>query len=271
MLSRGVPGRMRQHGAEWAWKKIAGDLAGADLRFCNLECAATDAGLAVPKRYSFRADPRMTVQVLRVGGFNLVSLANNHTWDYGATGLANTLAALHAAKIPCAGAGTGRAGAIAPVVVTRHGLKIALVAYSCWTPEGYLPDDHGPSVALADEKTFTAELRRAKLGADLLVVSMHWGMEYARTPTPLQRRLAHAAIDAGADLVLGHHPHVAQPVEIYHGRPIIYSMGNCLFDRTSACVPDGLLVRVRLSPGHVTVERQMHLRIEAGRPVMERN
>jgi poly-gamma-glutamate synthesis protein (capsule biosynthesis protein) len=267
MVSRTVPGRLTAHGPAWAWAKIAPALAEGDLRFCNLECAVTRGGVPVPKRYSFRADPGMTKRALAAGGFGIVSLANNHTYDFGRAGLGSTLAFAEGAGLAAAGAGTGRARAVAPRVVTCRGLKIAFVAYTRWTPEGYLPADDGPALATLDEGTLAAELRAAKRGADLLVVSLHWGQEYARTPSAAQRRLAHAAIDAGADLILGHHPHVAQPVEVYRGRPIVYSLGNCLFDNTDGRECTGLLVLVRLARGRVTVARQVPLRVVDARAV----
>lgn len=270
MVSRTVTGRLQQHGVGWAWQRVAPLLAGADLRCCNLECAVTERGVAVPKRFSFRADPDLTRRVLQAGHFSLVSLANNHTWDYGRAGLARTLEHLQAMGMPAAGAGVGRAAAVAPRVLTCGRLKIAFVAYTCWTPERYLPADDAPCLATLDETTLTEELRAAKAGADLLVVSLHWGREYAATPSPAQQRLAHRIIDAGADLILGHHPHVAQPAETYHARLILYSLGNCLFDRSGPQTPNGALALVRLSRDSVRLERLVKLRIEEGRPVVDR-
>ncbi|MHB9131249.1 MAG: CapA family protein [Armatimonadota bacterium] len=267
MLSRTVPGRITAHGPAWPWEKIAPLLAKADLRFCNLECAVTEGGLKIPKQYSFRADPAMMAKVLAAGGFNIVSLANNHTYDYGRAGLADTLAAMERLHIATPGADTGRAGAIAPHIVEYNGLKISFVAYTWWTPEGYLPSDTAAALATLDETTLAEELRQAKIGADLLVVSIHWGKEYAPEPGEGQRRVAHAAIDAGADLVLGHHPHVRQEVETYRDRPIIYSLGNCLFDRTNANVPNGEVALVRLTPGRVVVEQLVPFNIKDARPV----
>ena len=267
MLGRTVAPRITAHGPAWAWEQIDPFLLQADLRFCNLECPLTEGGQPVPKRYSFRADPEQAGKVLQAGGFHVAALANNHTYDYGRPGLSATLAHVEALGIAAPGAGKGRAGAIAPRLLTVNGLRIAFVAYSWWWPEGYLPQDDGASLATLDEATLADELRAAKVGADLLVVSIHWGKEYSRVPTDGQRRVARLAIDAGADLILGHHPHVAQPVEIYQQRPIAYSLGNCLFDRSDARMSNGLLLLVRLAPGKVTVEQQVTLKIEDARPV----
>lgn len=267
MPARTVTARLTQHNSIWAWEKIAPLLRQADLRFCNFECTAARGGRAIPKPYSFRVDPKLAGALLAAGGFDVASLANNHTYDYGRSALGETIAALDEAGIAAPGAGTGRTGALTPRQVTRNGLSVAFVAYTCWTPEGYLPADAAPALATLDEGTLAAELKAAKAGADLLVVSLHWGKEYARIPTTGQRRIARLAIDAGADLVLGHHPHVAQPVEIYRDRPILYSLGNCLFDRTNRFRSSGLLALIRLSRSGVAVERQIPLRIDDARPV----
>jgi poly-gamma-glutamate synthesis protein (capsule biosynthesis protein) len=266
MIARTVPQRIAAHGAAWAWEGIAPELRRADLRFCNLECTVSRGGLKVPKVYSFRADPELAAAVLTAGRFDIASLANNHTWDYGRSALGDTMAEMEALHIAAPGAGTGRAGAIAPRIVACNGLRIAFVAYTWWVPEGYLPADDAPALATLDETTLAEELKAAKAGADLLIVSIHWGTEYAAAPTPGQQRVARLAIDAGADLILGHHPHVAQPIEIYKDRPILYSLGNCLFDKSGNHESTGLLALIRLSKGRVTVERQVRLKIKDARP-----
>lgn len=267
MLSRTVPQHIAAHDADWAWAAIAPQLKQADLRFCNLECPITAGGRAIPKRYSFRADKDFAAQILAAGGINIASLANNHTYDYGSNGLADTLTAIDKLKINGIGAGIGRAQAVTPRIITVNGLKLAFLAYTNWTPESYLPTDDRACLAIVDEATFADEIRVAKAQADLLILSMHWGQEYARAATPEQERLAKLAIDAGADLILGHHPHVAQPIEIYRDRPIIYSLGNCLFDRTDTRHSNGLLVLLRLQKGKVTLEQQLPLKIEEARPL----
>jgi len=270
MLGRGVPARIASHGPAWPWDALQPELARADLRFCNLECAVTTGGIRIPKPYSFRVDPAMAGEALRAGGFNVVSLANNHTYDYSRPGLADTIAAMDKLGVIAPGAGCGRAGAIAPKLVTRNDLTIAFVAYTVWPPEGYIPSETGASIAIYDEASFADELRASHDGADLLVVSLHWGKEYSPGFAPAQQRLAYQAIDAGADLILGHHPHVAQPVEIYRERPILYSLGNCLFDRTNARYSNGALAVIHLSRATVTVERLLPFEVENARPVIRK-
>jgi poly-gamma-glutamate capsule biosynthesis protein CapA/YwtB (metallophosphatase superfamily) len=267
MLGRTVEARLAAHGGSWAWEALQPELRQAELRFCNLECAITQTGTPIPKRYSFRASPTIATDVLQSGGFNLVALANNHTYDYGRLGLTNTIAALDAMHVAYAGVGKGRAGAIAPRVITCNGLKIAMVAYTWWPPEGYVPSENGAAVAMLDEATFATELKTAQQGADLLIVSLHWGKEYSAGYASTQQRTAHLAIDAGADLILGHHPHIVQPVEVYKERPILYSLGNCLFDRTNTRYSNGALALIRLTRTQVTVEQFVRFELEDARPV----
>ncbi len=266
MLARTVPTRISAHDAAWPWENLTPCWRSADLRFCNMECAVADGGQQVIKKYSFRADPRLAARVLAAGRINIAVLANNHSYDYARSGLTETLAHLQQDGITALGAGRNRAAAIAPRIVECNGLKLAFVAYTQWTPIGYLPSDEGTALAILDEKTLAAELRAAKKGADFLILSLHWGQEYSPTASADQQRLAHLAIDAGADLVLGHHPHVAQQVEIYHHHPIFYSLGNCIFDRSGTHWSNGLLALVRFTPGAVRIEHVYSFELNEARP-----
>jgi poly-gamma-glutamate synthesis protein (capsule biosynthesis protein) len=267
LVARTVPQRLAAHGPAWFWERLGDAWTGADLRFANLECPVCTDGRPVLKRFCFRAVPEQARAVLQAGAVEVVALANNHAWDWGRTGLAQTLGHLRAWGIAAAGAGRGRAQAVAPVRLTRSGLRVAVVAYTDWTPEDYIPSDDEPSLATLDETTLSAELGSAHAEADVLVVSVHWGNEYVDQPTDRQRSLAHAMVEAGADLVLGHHPHVTQPVEVYRDRPIAYSLGNAIFDRSGPRVSNGLLLSVRLGRDAATVERQVALTIENARSV----
>jgi poly-gamma-glutamate synthesis protein (capsule biosynthesis protein) len=267
LVARAVPQRLAAHGAAWFWEPIKEELSAADLRFCNLECPVTTVGQPVPKPFCFRAAPDDARAVLSAGGLDLVSLANNHTWDYRRPGLQATLDHVASFGLLGLGAGRGRSGAVAARRVVRHGLRIAFLAYTCWTPEMYQPSDRDAAIATLDEGLLAGELKAAKVGADALVVSVHWGAEYSDGITDDQRRVGHELVDAGADLVLGAHPHVAEPIETYHGRPIVYSLGNAVFDRQGRRVSNGLLVRARVSAGAATVEKVTPLDILDTRPV----
>jgi poly-gamma-glutamate synthesis protein (capsule biosynthesis protein) len=256
MLGRAIGPRLVRHGAAWPWQGIAEPLARADLRFANLECVVTDAAGAATGGLALRADPGPAVAALRAGGFDLLSVANNHSLDFGAAGLRATLDQL--TKLGAAAVGLSQAGRPVPRVVTRGGLRIAFVGYTSWPASE-------PGLAVLDEARLAGELSTAEAGADLLVVSVHWGDEYARRPSARQVALARRMVDAGADLVLGHGAHVAQPVEVYRGRPIAYSLGNAVFDRDDRRFSSGLLLLARLRRGGVTVEQALPLAIVEGR------
>ncbi len=165
------------------------------------------------------------------GHIDIVSAANNHMWDYGKGAFLETLANLDRAGVKYAGAGRTREEAYSPVVVASGGLRVAFVAFTgIWnqgTLEYHEAKDH---VAKAGREAVIAGVKaaRATPGVDFVVVSYHGGEEYVSVPLQLAVDLHHAAIDAGADAVLGHHPHVTQGIEIFKGKPIFYSLGNYL-------------------------------------------
>lgn len=201
---------------------------GADLVVANMEMAITDVGVPLDKTYQFALAPRL------VGGltpFWAVSLANNHATDYGLVGLNRTLDVLDQAGIAWFGAGRSEAEARGGIV-GRHE-DTPSIGYLGYNDIGDVVPAQGTlgGVATASVEAITEDVRRMRAGnVDFVVVTLHAGTEYSHEVTEHQRELAHAAIDAGADLVVGHHPHVLQEVEQYEGGLILYSLGNFVFD-----------------------------------------
>ena len=216
----------------------------ADILFGNLETPITTRGLKHFKKYNFRAPPK-SLAILREAGFSIVNLANNHVWDYGERGLLDTLAALRETDLPHVGAGKDLEEAQRPVILERSGVRVGWLGFTSTFPSEAWARANKPGVAFADFGRFPEVVRRAKDRCDVLVVSFHGGDELAPEPNAVQRDFAHAAVDAGADLVIGHHPHVLQPIEEYKGRFILYSLGNFLFVGRAARW--SALARVRLS------------------------
>lgn len=182
--------------------------AGDDFTLVNLEGPLCDDGWPVPKKFNFRG-PTDYVNILTDNAVEAVSLANNHTMDYGQRGYDETLATLEAAGVPYVEQDGGL------LVTLERGLTIGM---------------YGAMYTRLDQDTIAAglaDLREA--GADVVLLVVHWGTEYSYQPTPEQQRLGRAAIDAGADMVIGSHPHVLQPVEFYNGGVICYSLGNFSF------------------------------------------
>ncbi len=253
MLARSVGQRILSAGAGIVFDDgIAATLRGADLTIGNLEFVISERGEAQPKGYTFRAGPEV-VEALALGGFDAVSLANNHANDFGADALSDTVAHLAERQIASVGAGSNLAAASAPAVIERNGLRIAVVGLTDVPSEGpgfsrqtweAGPDRWG--VAWADAETVGAAVRTAGKGTDVVVAMLHFGFEYHEAPSDSQRTLARAAIDAGASLVIGSHPHVLQEVEEYGGGLIAYSLGNFVFDGFDGDANTSAILRVTL-------------------------
>jgi len=184
----------------------------------------------VPGKYTLRGDPSWAA-VLRENKFGLVSLANNHIMDYGEEGLYDTLDSLNKAGVKHTGAGRNQDEAFAPAVLSIGGRNITFIARSSVvvSSKAYA-GKLNPGAALFDEKEVVCSIKECKRSADVVVLMLHWGLEQYRFPSPRQRGLAQRLIDAGADILIGHHPHVVQGVEKYREGLIAYSLGNFLFN-----------------------------------------
>lgn len=246
MLARGVEAKMKARG-DWShpFRKIAETLGAADLTFGNLECSVSDVGRNLYHLYSLRADPR-AIEGLKFAGFRVLSAANNHIYDWDRPALLDTVRRLREAGIEPVGAGANDLEAHHPVVVDLKGTKLAFLAYVGIEPKEATAGPDRPGVAWLDSVRAIADIRFARQLADVVIVSLHWGVEYSPRPRPEQVKLAHQMVDAGADLVVGHHPHVVQPVEQYRGRSIAYSLGNFVFDQKDPATRRGLMLKVTL-------------------------
>ncbi len=217
------------------FEKVAQDLSAADITFANLE-TPVDHMRATAGYPEFNARPEL-LTALKQTGIDVVSLANNHAFDAGAKGLLRTLQNTEAAGIVVVGAGRTRDKSLAPVYLSSQGVTTAFLAYTYGT-NGGLPKRKGAPVvnilragSREDLAAAIVQVKEARAHADLVVVSLHWGDEYKLAPTPWQRQAAGELVEAGADIILGHHPHVLQPIESYRtvdGRDtlIAYSLGN---------------------------------------------
>lgn len=204
-------------------------LAGHDLVLANLEGSFTDYDPKTldPNNTSFTFSPEL-VSLLKDYGFNILNLANNHVRDFGAAGFSQSQAYLDAAGILHFGDYYNEGGALVKEI---NGLKIAFVAYN----------EFGD----ASVESTVNKIKEIKLDVDRVVVYTHWGIEYQTNFSAMQQEKAHKLVDAGADVVLGSHPHVIQPIEIYNGKPVFYSLGNFLFDQISTNeVTHGLAVNI---------------------------
>jgi poly-gamma-glutamate synthesis protein (capsule biosynthesis protein) len=247
MLSRAVGRSIEKYGGgdyRYPFLKIAGVVRSADFAFANLESPISSRGKNQGSIYSFRADPKV-VEGLVFAGFDALSIANNHIWDWGREALEDTIHLLSAGRIVPFGAGVNYSDANEPKFLSVGSLRLALLGYT-----NLMPRSLEATASRAGLSQFEPELIRKKIfdtrnQADIIIVSMHWGDEYEASANTLQKSLARQFIDAGADLVIGHHPHVIQEVEKYKQGWIAYSLGNFVFDqRFSDATKQGLMLRV---------------------------
>jgi poly-gamma-glutamate synthesis protein (capsule biosynthesis protein) len=253
MLDRGVEWGIKKYGqGDWKFPflKIADSLREANILFGNLEGPISDKGVKVGSIYSFRADPE-SIEGLKFAGFDVLSLANNHIFDYGREAMEDTFLRLEKAGINYIGGGFNENEAYSPILKEVNGstgspqVRIAFLAYTnlgspYWSAKG---DKSG--IAWLTEEKLKEGVKKAKENADLVIVSMHFGDEYKLSSNSEQKYFAHLAIDSGADLVIGHHPHVVQEIEKYKNGYIAYSLGNFVFDQSfSEETMKGLMLKV---------------------------
>ncbi len=204
-------------------------LRDADIAMVNLECPITDRGTKVEKPYNFRMRPSY-VGAIKDAGIDIVNLANNHIFDFGEVGFFDTIANLDSAGILHVGAGRTRQEAHRPVVMELGGRRFAFLGYY-GGDEAPVATADSPGVAQRAVRLIAKDVERARSRerADFVIVTLHWGEEKAEYPEPKYVNFGHAVIEAGADLIVGHHPHVLQGVELYKNGVIVYSLGNFIF------------------------------------------
>lgn len=221
--------------------------------FCNHEGTLTTHDRKVPKRFNFKADPKY---VNCLGDFDIVSLANNHTMDFGEIGLEETIKTLDAAEIKHIGAGTTYENSRKAVHIEK-GLKVGFLGYSIvcadYVPEaykkGFVAGCSDPDELLKD---IALDIPSAKQKSDIVVVSFHWGSEGVNYPNEMQKMLAKMCIDNGANIVLGHHPHVLQGMQEYKNGLIFYSLGNFMFSgNRNPRDKDSIIAKIKLGKGGI--------------------
>ncbi len=224
-------GKIIEQGGD-PFSDFADYFAGADIRITNMECVVSTRGQANDKMYTFKAHPRV-IPVLQKH-FDAVTLANNHSGDFGPDAFAQMLSLLKEAGLAQVGGGMNLKQAHTPLVFTRNGWRIAVLSYNEFHPRSFEAGFDIPGVAWSEDQQVMEDIQTARRihRADLVIPVMHWGWENERTANPRQRQLAKLMIDAGADAVIGGHPHVTQDVSVYKGKPIVYSVGNFVMKET---------------------------------------
>lgn len=265
MLSRGVAEKIVAHkDPNYPFLKVADFLRSADITFANLETSITPGRPIRSGEFTFRAEPTVA-KAMFDAGIDIVSLANNHTPNFGTKGLEDTFRYLNEAGILHTGAGKNTDAAHRPAIITKNGITFAFLAFNDndVVPASYEATATRAGTAFMRIEPMKTAVASANKQADIVVVSMHSGIEYAAQANQRQKTFAHAAIDAGADVVIGHHPHVVQPVERYKEKYIFYSLGNFIFDqRHSLDVKQGLAVQLVLDKEGVTDVSYQAIQIE---------
>jgi len=202
----------------------------SDKTIGNLECVVGTTGKPESKPFVLRANPRVLPLIKKY--FSAVSLANNHTGDYGPQALSKMIDLLDAAGIPYFGGGKDIRSAHEPIIFDIKGKRIAILGYAIFLPRSFEALDDRPGTAWGEPDYIVADIKKAKefYGADIVITYPHWGWEGDKIASAREEFLARLMIDSGADAVVGGHPHVTQNIEIYKGKPIFYSLGNFVFD-----------------------------------------
>ncbi|WP_066173270.1 CapA family protein [Bacillus marinisedimentorum] len=248
MMDRSVRQAIAEHGPLYPFTEVRELVSAADYAVANLETAVTGRHEKYPKMYNFKSTPE-ALDGVKQAGFDLVTLANNHTMDYGIDGLLDTMAYVNSAGLAYIGAGVNSKEAYQDHSVHIKGLHIKFLGISRVLPAGdWFAGKTKRGIASAyDLERVLSVVRRESRNTDYLFVYMHWGYERNDFPAAYQTAAARKLIDAGADGIIGSHPHVLQGLEYYQGKPIAYSLGNFLFpDYVSGKTAETGLLTIRL-------------------------
>ncbi len=246
MLSRNVASKIKKYNnPDYPFLKLKEILKSTDFNFANLESPITDGPEIQTGQMIFHANKGIET-TLKDNNFQILSLANNHIPNFGDKGIKDTIELLTNVGIKFSGAGANEKEAYAPAYLETNGIKFAFLSYndSDVVPSTYLAGAEDYGTAFMNIPKMQESIKIAKTDSDFVIVSMHSGTEYVNNPNNRQIEFARSAIDSGADLVIGHHPHVVQTMEKYRNKYIFYSLGNFIFDQMwSRKTKQGLIIK----------------------------
>jgi len=239
-----------EKGYDYPFKKVQHLLNDADVVIGNLEGPLTDlCESTLNKEYLFRSPADSVAPALKKAGFNIMNLANNHILDFDIEGMNDTIDSLKKQHIQTIGVGNNLTDARAGTILNTSNGSLGFLSYSLTFPESFWATADKAGTAFGHEKDIREDVKRLSKQVDHVIVSFHWGREKSLDLRPYQPTLAHAAIDAGANIVLGHHPHVLQGIEEYNDGLIIYSLGNFVFGSYSPDAKTSVIARLTLHKG----------------------
>lgn len=257
-------------GYVYAWSGLGGLFRRDDLTIVNVENPVTDAGVQLPKTFSFQGTPA-ALPAMRAAGVDVGSLANNHAYDRGPEGLVDSRRNLVRAGIAAVGAGRDQEQALSPAILRRNGWTIAVLGFDeVLDPHDAVAGPNKPGTAAGHNfSLMLSAVRAAAARADLVVVMIHWGVELDTEPRDYQVQEGHALVDAGADVIFGGHSHRLQPMSVYRGRPIFWSLGNFVWPNFSTAGSTTAVAEVTVSPSGRFTGRLLPAFIDApGHPVL---
>ena len=246
MLGSWVTPILRERGIHYPFANSTDYLENSDVTIANLEAPFTDDGEPFEKQFNFKVPPEYARGV-KASGIDVLTLANNHIMDYGETGLISTIQTLDEVGLLYSGAGRNITEAHQPALLEVRGKRVAFFGYSMTFPKEFYAREDTSGTAYPEPELMEANLASWEDSVDFTVVSFHWGAEKVDTPKDYQVYFAHLAVDSGADLVLGHHPHVLQGIELYKNRLIAYSLGNFAFGSYSKHAVDSIILKVHIN------------------------
>jgi len=262
---------IEKHGVDYPWESVKEVFHKSHLTLVNLECAVGTTGEPQDKQYTYRAKPE-TLEGLVRAGVKGVSLANNHSLDYGRECFIETLDNLEKYNIKYTGGGRNLNEALKPVVWDINGIKVGFIGFSRVTPhvDWYAAENRAGIVNGYDSnsKNVIEAVKQAKEKADFLIVSLHWGTERTDYPRDNDVAIAKELIDNGADCIMGHHPHVLQGIEFYKNRPIIYSLGNFVFGAKGDRTTQSMIFNMEINKNGIINTKIIPARIKQGKPII---
>jgi gamma-polyglutamate biosynthesis protein CapA len=269
MFCRGVRRQiLRAHDPALPFRKIAPLLAGSDIAFVNLEAPFSDQGRYLESGLIFHSPPE-AIAGLELAHIAIASTANNHARDCGPHGVAFTISWLRSHGIEPLGSSESASRTHQGVVLVRNGVRFGFLGYTFDQQNGNWRDIDA-RIAITDLAALCRDVTALRKRSDVVIVSMHNGVEYVPKPNKAQIAFAHAAIDAGATLVIGHHPHVVQPEEKYKGGLIFYSLGNFVFDQYQRqATQHGEIVQISFLGADILATHIMPVRITPTGPELE--
>lgn len=250
LLDRGVRPVAERRGIDYLFQEVEPYFRMADAVVVNLECPLTDTLSPLSKQYIFRGDARWA-EALRRAGITHAALANNHTIDQGCRGLQATWKHLVQAGIVPLGYGCSLDEQLAPVIVRKGSLSVALFNAVTLPLENWVCAEGRPGICQPSATQLSDAVSRYRRShpEQPIAVVLHWGTEFQPQPSMSQRRLARRLADAGADVIVGHHPHILQPIDTLGHTLVFYSLGNFIFDQRQPLARRSMMLRLHFCPG----------------------